>query len=237
MLSSSLRRIVGAILGAPIGFGGVLMSGPRTNAMRALRWEKSNCEKNHYHNRGGTDRNQSVARWTYLYHCGGAWFRHGGYHRNGNLLEEMVVTTDNRTLGDIIIDTANNGYHNRLTTGPKDYPPYAIDSPSDRIRWSNYLRIIANEIEQDCLYIAPGVRDLSFGGLLSVMISTMFQRVTTLDHKSPHRIYYECKQCRGTDLKRQKGSRPQINSVKHTKDCSLAKHMPRLRAMADRDVT
>lgn len=53
------------------------------------------------------------------------------------------------TLGDRIIQRANDGYHTRLTTGPKDYPPFALSSMEDRIRWSKYIKTIADEIEAE----------------------------------------------------------------------------------------
>jgi hypothetical protein len=53
------------------------------------------------------------------------------------------------TLGERIIKRANDGYHNRLTKGPKDYPPFALTSMEDRIRWSAYIKIIADEIEAE----------------------------------------------------------------------------------------
>lgn len=49
-----------------------------------------------------------------------------------------------------IIDRANAGYHTRFTTGPKDYPPYALTPWEDRIRWSGYLKtIIAETLAED----------------------------------------------------------------------------------------
>ena len=53
------------------------------------------------------------------------------------------------TLGDRIIQRANDGYHNRLTKGQKDYPPFALTAMEDRIRWSKYIKIIADEIEAE----------------------------------------------------------------------------------------
>jgi len=53
------------------------------------------------------------------------------------------------SLGDRIIQRANEGYHTRLTTGPKDYPPFALSSMEDRIRWSKYIKTIADEIEAE----------------------------------------------------------------------------------------
>lgn len=55
------------------------------------------------------------------------------------------------TLGDRIIKRANDGYFTRLTEGKKDYPPYALSPMEDRIRWSKYIKIIADEIEREDL--------------------------------------------------------------------------------------
>lgn len=54
-----------------------------------------------------------------------------------------------QTLGDRIIERANNGYHTRNTTGKKDYPPYALTAWDDRLRWSAYIKTIADEIEAE----------------------------------------------------------------------------------------
>ena len=56
-----------------------------------------------------------------------------------------------QSLGDRIIDRANDGYRTRNTTGPKDYPPFALTSWDDRIRWSKYIKTIADEIEAEDL--------------------------------------------------------------------------------------
>jgi hypothetical protein len=53
------------------------------------------------------------------------------------------------SLGDRIIKRANDGYHTRLTVGPKDYPPYALTPFEDRVRWSKYIKTIADEIEAE----------------------------------------------------------------------------------------
>jgi hypothetical protein len=50
------------------------------------------------------------------------------------------------SLGDVIIALANNGYHNQEKTG---YPPFALAPWDDRIRWSNYIKKIADEIEAE----------------------------------------------------------------------------------------
>ena len=73
--------------------------------------------------------------------------------------------------------------------------------------------------------------------MLSMMIGYSFNRVETLDPNCPHRYYYECKQCGGNDKDRKKGVRRQLALVKHAPDCTLVRHLPRLQAMANRDVT
>lgn len=89
----------------------------------------------------------------------------------------------------------------------------------------------------DSLFEAPGDADLTFGSLLTEMIGAMYQRVDTLDPSARHRLYTECKCCGGNDQDRATGQRPSQTLVKHDSRCLLAKHLPRLRAMADRDVT
>lgn len=59
------------------------------------------------------------------------------------------------SLGDRIIRRANDGYHTRMTTGPKDYPPYALTPWDDRLRWSKYIKTIADEIEAEDALITP----------------------------------------------------------------------------------
>lgn len=53
------------------------------------------------------------------------------------------------SLGTRIIERANDGYNTRNAAGKKDYPPYALTAWDDRIRWSAYIRIIADEIEAE----------------------------------------------------------------------------------------
>ena len=48
------------------------------------------------------------------------------------------------SLGDRILRKANDGYHNR-----DDFPPYAVMSWDDRLRWSAYIKKIADEIERE----------------------------------------------------------------------------------------
>lgn len=84
---------------------------------------------------------------------------------------------------------------------------------------------------------APGAADFTFGSLLSEMIRHMYQRVETLDPERRHHFYTECLICKGDDKQRAIGRRPSLDLVEHTADCSLGKHLPRLRAMANKDVT
>lgn len=84
---------------------------------------------------------------------------------------------------------------------------------------------------------APGAADLTFGSLLSEMIRCMHRRVETLDREAPHRYYTECLQCGGTDNARPVGARQSIERVAHKPDCLMARHLPRLRAMAREGVT
>jgi hypothetical protein len=48
------------------------------------------------------------------------------------------------TLGDRIIQRANDGYRGR-----EDYPSYALTPWDDRPRWSAYIKKIADEIEAE----------------------------------------------------------------------------------------
>lgn len=84
---------------------------------------------------------------------------------------------------------------------------------------------------------APGAADFTFGSLLIEMIRHTFQRVESLAPDRPHRFYTECKQCGGNDMSRKAGQRPSLDHVQHRPGCLLAKHLPRLRAMANKDVT
>lgn len=54
-----------------------------------------------------------------------------------------------KSLGDRIIERANDGYHTRLTMGKMDYPPFAPTLLDDRVRWSKYIKTIADEIEAE----------------------------------------------------------------------------------------
>lgn len=84
---------------------------------------------------------------------------------------------------------------------------------------------------------APGAADFTFGSLLTEMIRHCFVRVETLDPDRRHHFYSQCRFCQGDDLQRALGKRPSLLLVEHTADCSLGKHLPRLRAMANKDVT
>lgn len=86
------------------------------------------------------------------------------------------------------------------------------------------------------LCTAPGAADFTFGSLLSEMLRRSFQRID--GRASPiGRHYVECDYCGGTDETRPTGRRPSLELVQHETDCSLAKHMPRLKAMMNKDVT
>ena len=86
------------------------------------------------------------------------------------------------------------------------------------------------------LTVAPGAQDLTFGSFLCEIIRMSFQRVD--GRASPiNRHYAECNFCGGTDETRALGQRPSLELVVHHPNCSLAKHLPRLRAMANKDVT
>lgn len=85
------------------------------------------------------------------------------------------------------------------------------------------------------LFTAPGKEDLTFGSLMSDMIRRQYEFVKSLG--IAHRYYFECVHCKGTDEERPKGAVASINQVVHKDDCLLAKHLPRLTAMANRDVT
>jgi hypothetical protein len=89
----------------------------------------------------------------------------------------------------------------------------------------------------DDLCTAPGIADLTFGSLLVEMLRGMFSRCETLDPNAPHRFYVECKQCQGTDNDRPRGQRRSMELVKHADGCLLAKHLPRIKAMANKGVT
>ncbi len=63
--------------------------------------------------------------------------------------KQKIKDAPRQTLGDRIIRRANDGYSTRSTTGKKDYPPFALTPWDDRIRWSQYIKIIADEIEAE----------------------------------------------------------------------------------------
>lgn len=93
------------------------------------------------------------------------------------------------------------------------------------------------ENKADDLTIAPGKADFAFGSVLSMMIAYAFNRCETLDPDTPHKFYTECRQCGGTDKGRKIGVRSALDLVKHEPGCAMAKSLPRLRAMANKDVT
>lgn len=90
--------------------------------------------------------------------------------------------------------------------------------------------------KEDDLCTAPGAADLTFGSLLCEMIRLSFTRVDGRAG-SGGRHYAECNYCGGNDATRPTGQRPSLTFVTHKDDCSLAKHLPRLMAMANKDVT
>lgn len=86
------------------------------------------------------------------------------------------------------------------------------------------------------LTIAPGAADLTFGSVLDTMISRSFRRID--GRAGPEgRFYTDCFHCDGTDKDRPQGERPSIHRVQHDANCLLAKHLPRLRAMANKGST
>lgn len=92
--------------------------------------------------------------------------------------------------------------------------------------------------EMNDLWTAPGADDFTFGSTLDELLRRGgYRQVTTLDPGSKHRIYTECQFCGGCDSDRKYGQRSSSALVKHDSKCSFAKHLPRLRAMATRDVT
>ncbi len=88
----------------------------------------------------------------------------------------------------------------------------------------------------DIMTVAPGAADLTFGSVLYEMIRRSFQRVN--GRAGPEgKHYIECHHCEGNDCLRLVGQRPQIDLVHHTDDCLLAKHLLRLKAMANKGAT
>lgn len=99
-----------------------------------------------------------------------------------------------------------------------------------------HLVTAANEAEPEDLTIAPGAADLTFGSVLSEMIRRSFQRVD--GSAGPEaRHYAECLHCYGNDVRRAVGRRPSLDLIEHKPGCLLAKHLPRLRAMANKGAT
>lgn len=95
---------------------------------------------------------------------------------------------------------------------------------------------IRNAEMVDPLTIAPGDDDLTFGSLLDTMIRRCFERAGS---RHAGGLYYmRCHHCNGTSIDRPVGEREtRIDLVKHDPNCLVAKHMPRLRAMANKGVT
>lgn len=102
-----------------------------------------------------------------------------------------------------------------------------------------HLFQIADEVEKalrDDLTVAPGDDDLTFGSLLDTMIRRCFERAGS---RHAGGLYYmRCHHCNGTSIDRPVGEREtRIDLVKHDPNCLVAKHMPRMRAMANKGVT
>lgn len=91
-------------------------------------------------------------------------------------------------------------------------------------------------LPEDELCIAPGADDLTFGSVLYGMLRHCFNRYERAPGLGP-RDFTSCKFCSGSDAARATGARPSLERVKHTQDCLLAKHLPRLRAMANKGAT
>jgi hypothetical protein len=87
------------------------------------------------------------------------------------------------------------------------------------------------------LTVAPGAADPTFGALMNWLIFKSFHRVETLDPNISFRHYTECLMCEATDLSRRIGDATSVHHITHKPDCILAKHLPRLRAMATKGAT
>lgn len=114
------------------------------------------------------------------------------------------------------------------------------DRAQDKLRtflWDNKIGLlrVAQTYGRE-LWTAPGAADLTFGSLLFEMIGNSYVRVETLD-PTARRYYLKCEFCGGSDEDRPLGRRPAHALVKHDSNCLFAKHLPRLLAMANRDVT
>lgn len=109
-----------------------------------------------------------------------------------------------------------------------------LDSHADAEKLSGLRSDLRALLDDPC--VAPGARDFTFGSVLSEMIRHMFQRVDGRAAENG-RHYTECLQCKGADMGRRTGARPSLELVKHDPDCLFAKHLPRIKAMANRDVT
>jgi len=97
--------------------------------------------------------------------------------------------------------------------------------------------IIAVPDSQEALCTAPGSDDLTFGSLLYEMIRTQFTRHDRAAGLTPHQ-FYQCNHCGGNDsASRKMAQRPSTELVEHKLDCLMAKHLPRLKAMANKGAT
>jgi hypothetical protein len=106
------------------------------------------------------------------------------------------------------------------------------------LAWANQRADFLDEQAED-LTVAPGAADLTFGSLLDSMIGRMFEKAN-LPATVPYarmRDSLRCSSCSGDDANRPRGARPSPEHVVHESDCLLAKHLPRLRAMANKGAT
>ena len=87
------------------------------------------------------------------------------------------------------------------------------------------------------LFTAPGAADLTFGSLLNEMIRRMYVRCENLDPHARHFFYIECTECKGHDMNRPVGAKPSMDAVEHIQGCLMERHLPRLKAMANKGRT
>lgn len=77
----------------------------------------------------------------------------------------------------------------------------------------------------------------TFGGLISFMISSVFQQAEIFNPDADHRFYMECRLCGGTDEARPKAIRPSVALVSHGGACTLNAHLIALKSMMAGNVT